>query len=77
MALLGKNIQRMKEPDDLWESLLSGDPALIRRAWGELTDEEASSVLAHLTRMRDEPGWAPVQQSAAALALQVLYDQAQ
>jgi hypothetical protein len=65
----------MYELDDVWEALLSGDPARIRRAWRDLTDEEALSVLAHLARMRDEEGWAPAQRESAAVALQVLRDQ--
>ena len=65
----------MTDLDDLWESLLSGDAARIRRAWGLLTDEEALSVLAHLQRMRDDDSWAPAQREAAAAALLVLRDQ--
>jgi hypothetical protein len=64
--------------DDLelvWEALLSGDPARIRRAWRDLTDDEALSVLAHLARMRDDEGWSAEQRDAAAVALQVLRDQ--
>jgi hypothetical protein len=61
--------------EDIWEALLSGDPGRIRRAWDDLTDEEALSVLAHLARMRDEEGWAPEQREAAARALQILRDQ--
>lgn len=45
--------------------------------WGDLTDDEAQAVLAHLTRMRDEDGWEPAQRAAAATALQVIHDQAQ
>jgi hypothetical protein len=67
----------MENLEHVWESLLSGDPARIRRAWGDLTDEEGLSVLAHLTRMRDEEGWDLSQREAATIALQVLYDQAQ
>jgi hypothetical protein len=67
----------MDDLDHIWESLLSGDAALIRRAWGDLTDEEAASVLDHLRRMRDEDGWAEPQREAAAVALQVIRDQAE
>ena len=65
----------MHELEDVWEALLSGDAARIRRAWDDLTDEEALSVLAHLGRMRDEDGWDPSQREAATIALQVLRDQ--
>jgi hypothetical protein len=67
----------MDDLEQLWEALLSQDPAQIRRAWGDLTDDESLAVLAHLARMRDEPGWSTEQQAAAAYALQVLHDQAQ
>jgi hypothetical protein len=67
----------MDDLDLLWEDLLSQDAARIRRAWGELTDDESLSVLAHLKRMRDDQGWSPAQREAAATALQVLHDQAQ
>lgn len=67
----------MNELDEVWEALLSGDPARIRRAWRDLTDEEALSVLAHLARMRDEEGWAPAQRESATVALQVLRDQSE
>ena len=36
----------MHDLEEVWEALLSGDPARIRRAWDDLTDEEALSVLA-------------------------------
>jgi hypothetical protein len=65
----------MNELDEVWEALLSTEPARIRRAWEDLTDEEALSVLAHLARMRDEEGWSQAQREAAAVALQVLRDQ--
>lgn len=67
----------MDELDDVWEALLSGAPARIRRAWGDLTDEESLSVLAHLTRMRDEAGWDLAQREAAGIALKIIYDQSQ
>ncbi len=67
----------MENIEDVWEALLSGDPARIRRAWGGLTDEESLSVLTHLTRMRDEEGWELSQREAASIALQILYDQSQ
>ena len=65
----------MPELEHIWEALLSGDPARIRRVWDDLTDDEAVSVLAHLGRMRDEEGWDASRREAAAIALQVLRDQ--
>lgn len=67
----------MDDLDKLWEDLLSQDPGRIRRAWGNLTDDESQGILAHLGRMRDEDGWDPGQREAAATALQVIHEQAQ
>lgn len=61
--------------EDLWGALLSGEPPRIRRVWGDLTDEEALSVLAHLNRMVEADGWTAEQRAAAAFALQILRDQ--
>jgi hypothetical protein len=62
----------MENLDNFWEELLSEDPARIRRAWGDLTDEEALAVLDHLRRMAEEEGWHPDQRRAAAAALRVV-----
>jgi hypothetical protein len=67
----------MTDLDELWEALLSEDPARIRQVWGDVTDVEAQAIVAHLTRMRDDAGWSDGQRAAAAVALQVLHDQAQ
>ena len=67
----------MTDLDELWEALLSEDPARIRRVWEDVTDAEALAILAHLNRMRDEAGWSDAQRAAAATALQVFRDQAQ
>jgi hypothetical protein len=58
--------------DELWEELLSGDAARVRRAWHDLTDDEAEAVLAHLRRMSSEDGWQPGQRQAAAAALRAI-----
>jgi hypothetical protein len=62
--------------DQLWADFLSTDPARIRRAWGDLTDDESRAVLDHLARMRDEDGWHPTQRASAVTALKVIRDQA-
>lgn len=67
----------MLDIDDLWSHLLSEDPPLIRKAWSELKDDEASAILAHLRRMAEEEGWAEVQQQAARAALRVIQDNAE
>ena len=69
--------KRMNDLEEVWEALLSGEPARIRRIWDELTDEEALGVLTHLARMRDEDGWSTEQRESATIALQVLRDQPQ
>ncbi|MGH2523115.1 MAG: hypothetical protein ACRDH2_11480 [Anaerolineales bacterium] len=66
-----------RDLDALWDDLLSEDPARIRKAWGNLTDDETLSVLDHLRRMAAEPGWQPAQQQAAATALRVIQEQAE
>jgi hypothetical protein len=67
----------MDDLEQMWEALLSGDPARVRRMWSELTDDECLAVLAHLRRMRDELGWDPAQRDAAALAVEIIREQAQ
>ena len=63
--------------DQLWEELLCGDAARVRRAWDDLTDNEAQAVLAHLREMRDGEGWQPDQRQAAVAALRAIEEQAQ
>jgi hypothetical protein len=58
--------------DEVWEALLSEEPARIRQAWLELTDDEAVAVLDHLKQMTSEDGWAEVQRQSAATALRVI-----
>jgi hypothetical protein len=65
----------MSNLDDLWDDILSSDPARIRRAWENLTDDESLAVLEHLRRMKDEPGWQPAQRESAEIALRVVRDQ--
>jgi len=58
--------------EEFWEALLSEEPPRIRRAWLELTDEEAVAVLEHLQRIESEAGWAEVQRQSATTALTVI-----
>jgi hypothetical protein len=55
--------------DSLWDSLLSRDAELIRRAFTSLNESEKAFVLEHLKRMQTEPGWYPQQRQSAADAL--------
>ena len=66
----------MSDLDQLWDDLLSEEPARIRRIWFDLTDDEGKAVLAHLRRMRDEPDWLPEQKRAAAAALNAIEEAA-
>lgn len=65
----------MDNLDELWDDLLSAEPARIRQAWGKLTDEESLAVLDHLRRMQAEPGWQPAQRQAAEVALRIVREQ--
>lgn len=58
----------------LWDGLLSRDPKLVQAAFGTLTHEEKSAVVAHLRRMSTEDGWHPEQRLSALLSLQALAD---
>lgn len=60
--------------DDLWDALLSSNPASIRAAYKTLSEEERTSIRLHLHRMTDEPGWFPQQRASAQAALDALKD---
>jgi hypothetical protein len=60
--------------EEVWEALLSENPAAIRKLWMDLTDDEALAVLEHLKRMASEEGWQPAQKQAAETALRVIRD---
>jgi hypothetical protein len=60
------------DPSLLWDDLLSRHPDRIASAYWSLTAAEQAPVLAHLHRMVTEPGWLPVQQESARLALEIL-----
>jgi len=58
--------------ETIWDSLLSHDPAEIQRVFNTLDSDSQKIVLLHLQRMVTEPGWLPVQQQSAQIALNVL-----
>lgn len=62
----------MDELEDLWTVLLSGNAGLIRRVWGDLTDDEAKSVVAHLNKMVEEEGYSEEQKGSARKALEAI-----
>jgi phosphoglycolate phosphatase len=71
MTTMDKNL------DEFWEDMLSGEPERVRRAWLELTDEEANSVLQHLQRMADGPDYQQEQKQMASAALKIIREQAE
>ncbi|MBI3241006.1 MAG: hypothetical protein HYZ49_01770 [Chloroflexi bacterium] len=58
----------------VWEAMLSGNPGLIRRVWGDLTDDEAQAVLAHLNKMVEDETFSESQREAARKALEAIRD---
>jgi hypothetical protein len=66
----GVAVPEPMELEDLWRSLLSGKPALIRAAWEALDAEERASVRNHLQAMIRDAGWQDGQRRAALAALQ-------
>lgn len=62
----------MKNVSGLWEALLSENPGLIRRTWGDLTDDEARAVIAHLKKMVEDETYGDSQRQAARVALEAI-----
>ena len=58
----------------LWYKLLSSQPELIREAFYSLDTGSRSTVINHLRRMANEPGWQPEQRVSARDALLALQD---
>jgi len=58
--------------EKLWDQLLCRDPDKIRGAFTNLSTSEQQEVLAHLSRMSNEPGWHPEQRTSARCALEAL-----
>lgn len=58
--------------DELWDLLLSGDPAQVREAYASLGPNEQAAVLAHLERMATEEGWQDIQRASARTALEAI-----
>jgi hypothetical protein len=59
----------------LWNDLLSHQPELIRLAFVSLDVPSRKSVIDHLQKMANEPGWQPEQRVSAKAALQALENQ--
>ncbi len=58
--------------EELWDALLSQDARLIRAAYDSLGTGDQDTVLAHLRRMANEPGWQEQQRISAQAALEAL-----
>ena len=58
--------------DELWSALLSRDASQICSAYNGLNAEERKSILAHLLKMAEEPGWLAEQRISALAALKAL-----
>ncbi len=67
-------MNHQKDQEEVWEILLSRQPERIRRVFFGLAASEQRSVLAHLNRMAEEPGWHPEQSASALAALEALMD---
>ena len=61
-------------PDDLWGSLLSRQPSVIRRVFIALDLASRQVVINHMEIMATQPGWQPQQIESAKFALEVLGD---
>lgn len=62
----------MNDLEAIWSALLSEDAAAIRRAWSDLTDDEAQAVVTHLKRMTTGEGYSADQRRAAQFALEAI-----
>jgi len=60
--------------EELWEHLLSREAERVKEAFSTLTKHEQESVLSHLRRMTDEPGWHAEQRLSARFALDTVKD---
>jgi hypothetical protein len=60
------------DPETLWEHLLSRQPEKIATAFTSLSAAEQQTVLSHLRRMAEEPGWHSEQRASALTALDVI-----
>jgi hypothetical protein len=58
--------------EELWDSLLSREPVKILKAFNSLSLDEQKSVIEHIKKMAEEPGWHPEQRNSARAALAVL-----
>jgi hypothetical protein len=65
-------METMDTLEELWDGLLSREPDRILVAFATLSSVEKESVLSHLRKMAEEPGWHPEQRNSAQAALAVL-----
>jgi hypothetical protein len=55
--------------ENLWDDMLSRKPEQILAAYASLSADMQQSILAHLRRMVEDPGWQPEQRASALAAL--------
>ena len=60
---------------ELWSDLLSRQPETIRAAFASLDSSSRITVITHLQRMQNDPGWQPEQRASARAALRALKNQ--
>ena len=60
---------------ELWSDLLSRQPETIRAAFASLDYSSRITVITHLQRMQNDPGWQPGQRASARVALRALKNQ--
>ena len=60
---------------ELWRDLLSRQPETIRAAFASLDSSSRKTVITHLQRMQNDPGWQPEQRASARAALRALKNQ--
>ncbi len=58
--------------EHLWDNLLSRNPEQVLKVFATLDELQQKSVLDHLNRMAQEPGWHPEQCLSAQVALKAL-----
>jgi hypothetical protein len=66
---------RSRNPQELWEQLLSREPERVRAAFAGLDKSAKRAVMVHLGRMASELGWQPEQRASAEVALRTLVGQ--
>ena len=62
----------MDELEGVWAGLLSGDEAVVRQIWCDLTDDDAQAIATHFKKMAADSSYSEQQRQAARHALQAI-----